>query len=412
MTFGINISAARPLDGLEKAFWLLDQHRPTHFVVTGEIRGMTTVESWAGAMDATGRRLPQLARRIVNRGGQPAFVPVEPHGIPLLVVHGDCDRWASHVEQELHTPFDTANDPLVRARVLHEQDRAVLMLVLHHSLGDGASAVWLLRDVLRTLAGIPVVHADDLRSLEQSVDDAGWEARAIPDLFTDGTRSPPGFRPTTHSDASVVTRMLSRAASRRLRDTARSERATVHGALAAAAARAHQSLSRASDFPPRVFSPIDARRRLLGGAEHLGVHVNALTVRLDALSGSFWEDARQYSDAIGRFNSLDVLAGGIRAVREAVSPVKSPAEMAGGWAHVFGAEILLTNLGVLDVPTSYGSLTLASVWGPAVSTGIESEQTLGALGFDGRLHLVHTSFQPVDHFLDEVVGTIELALSA
>ncbi|MGF6492154.1 hypothetical protein ABIE56_000307 [Luteibacter sp. 621] len=401
--------SARPLDGLEKAFWLLDQHRPTHFVMAGDVRGKTTADEWIEALDLTGRQLPQLARRIATVEGQPAFVPTDPHGIPVQVVDGEAGDWKAHAEAELSSRFDTENEPLVRARLLHGRHRSVLLLVFHHTIADGPSAVWLLRDILHRVAGKRVVASDEMRSLEQIVDDGGFEGLDIPDLFTDGTRAPPGFRSPAKDKASVSNAMLDDASTAVLRERARSEGTTVHGALAAAAMRALASLSGADGHPPRVFSPIDARRRVMDGAEHLAVHVNALTVRPDRVADDFWDDARRFGGAVGRFNQTEILATGIRAVREAVMPVSDPVEMAAGWAFVYGAEILLTNLGVVDMPRRYGELALDAVWGPMVSTGIEGEQTLSALGFDDRLHLVHTSFEPAFGFLDGVVRELQQA---
>ncbi|UPG92742.1 hypothetical protein [Luteibacter aegosomatissinici] len=94
-------------------------------------------------------------------------------------------------------------------------------------------------------------------------------------------------------------------------------------------------------------------------------------------------------------------------MRDAVAAVDSPDAMADGWAVVFGAEILLTNLGNLSLAPVFGDIGLEAVWGPAVATGIEAEQTLSALGFGGRLHLAHTSFQPLPGFLDAVVTLLD-----
>lgn len=405
-------NAARPLDGLEKAFFLLDQHRPTHFVIAGDVRGTTTVGEWVEALDLTGRHLPQLARRIVMVDGHPAFVPAAPSAIPVDVVDGGIDDWQRHAEAELASRFDMENGPLIRARLLHARHRTVLLLVFHHTIADGPSATWLLRDILHRVAGKRVVASDEMRSLEQIVDDGGWEDREIPDLFTDGTRPPPNFRSPHLTDASVSNATMTASATAVLRERARREGTTVHGALAAAAMRSLATLSGTGGHPPRVFSPIDARRRVMDGAEHLAVHVNALTVRPERISDDFWDDARHFGAAVGQFNQTEVLATGIRAVREAVMPVSDPGEMAAGWAFVYGAEILLTNLGVVDIPRRFGELALSDVWGPMVSTGIAGEQTLSALGFDDRLQLVHTSFEPVSGFLDGVVFELGQAVEA
>lgn len=51
----------------------------------------------------------------------------------------------------------------------------------------------------------------------------------------------------------------------------------------------------------------------------------------------------------------------------------APADMAGMLAAA-PHELLLTNLGALPIGTSYGSLTLKSLWGPSVLFGFEESR--------------------------------------
>jgi hypothetical protein len=63
-------------------------------------------------------------------------------------------------------------------------------------------------------------------------------------------------------------------------------------------------------------------------------------------------------------------------------------------AQGFSAEILLTNLGIVEFKDTYGPLALHALWGPAVHTGLTMGQTVGTLTVGDQLHLLHTSYQP------------------
>ncbi|MEI9901129.1 MAG: condensation domain-containing protein [Hyphomicrobium sp.] len=76
--------------------------------------------------------------------------------------------------KELATPFDAHAAPLVRAVLVNDDDRCVLILVAHHAIADGMSLVYLIRDVLRALGTNPLEvlpmlpAADDLLALRHS----------------------------------------------------------------------------------------------------------------------------------------------------------------------------------------------------------------------------------------------------
>ncbi len=153
--------------------------------------------------------------------------------------------------------------------------------------------------------------------------------------------------------------------------------------------------------PPRVFSPVDPRRRLLDSAENLAFYVNGVIVDLPKFDEKFWEDARVYSAKARLFKDRDLLAhqhtrrsgrrGGMHL------QWKWPRAI---WVQVFGAEVLLSNLGNIDIPLVYGGLHLTGLWAPAISVGIADEESIGAATLDGRLHLLNLSFKAPIGFLD------------
>jgi hypothetical protein len=67
--------------------------------------------------------------------------------------------------------------------------------------------------------------------------------------------------------------------------------------------------------------------------------------------------------------------------------------------NAFNAQVMFTNLGRIPFDSTFGPLTLESLWAPVALRGIEGEQTLGAVTVNGSLHLTHTSPAPIPGLL-------------
>jgi hypothetical protein len=147
--------AIRSLGSLEHLFWLLDQNRFVHFTMTALISGATSRRDWRRALDRLQKRHPILP---VCIGGEPGSVPsfrwVDATPIPLRILEDEPElRWEAEVGTELATPFDPSQAPLIRAVLIQGDRDAAFMLVAHHSIADGLSLTYAIRDTLDALAG-------------------------------------------------------------------------------------------------------------------------------------------------------------------------------------------------------------------------------------------------------------------
>jgi hypothetical protein len=86
----------------------------------------------------------------------PYFRHVEGAPIPLRVVEDVPAHWESEVEAELQKQFDPEQAPLMRAVLFHHKSKAIFILVAHHSIADGFSSAFAIRDVLRAISGEPL----------------------------------------------------------------------------------------------------------------------------------------------------------------------------------------------------------------------------------------------------------------
>src|SRR5215813_11802675 len=148
--------AIRSLGSLEHLFWLLDHHHFVHFAVTALISGETSPRDWRRALDRLQKRHPILS---VCIDGEPDSVPLfrqaDAAPIPLRIVEDEPElRWEAEVGEELATRFKPTQAPLIRAVLIQgARDDAAFILIAHHSIADGLSLAYAMRDTLDAIAG-------------------------------------------------------------------------------------------------------------------------------------------------------------------------------------------------------------------------------------------------------------------
>ncbi|MGP4047423.1 phthiocerol/phthiodiolone dimycocerosyl transferase family protein [Streptomyces sp. 2A115] len=405
--------AERPLGVAEHFMWLMNQNRPTHSATAIEVAGPTEVHEWRTALNTLQRRHALLGARIRDSGNGPRLSFGHAAQIPLRVTDLAATGWQHELATEMRHKVDAAAMPPVRAVLLHSPERCALVLVAHHAVVDGLSQAYLVRDLLTLVSGgrgdgaaegpaeahpgHPVDHF-----LAGEIADA---AATLPSDMDIPLSDRPGVYRTPDPDAelSIDAATLSQSRTAALRERARAEGTTVHGAVAAAALGAAAELNADwSTVPLRVHSPLSLRGLLRAPAPAEGMG-NILAPATTAQVGKWsdpWEAARSFTDTLAPFRDRSALLQSLALWTGVLQNRPAPADMAGMLAAAAPHELLLTNLGALPIATSYGSLTLESLWGPSVLFGFEGEQTLGLSTLAGTLRILHTSFRPVPELLE------------
>ena len=402
-------SYVRRLGSSEHLLWLLDQASPRHFSIAAQIEGPTTVEDWRVALDHVQRRHPFFSVCIEkDRDSNPQFRQVPDKPIPLRVVSvGESQPdWLTELQREVVTPFDPELAPLVRAVLMHEPHRATLILTAHHSIADGLSLTFAIRDTLLALSGNSIVPLLATPSIESMLD----SARCSPIEFSPASEGngieetrPSVFRSRHGLIPSIRGLSLSAELTVKLRNRARQEETTIHGALCAALVLAgRQAIVDWEDKPVRVLSPIDIRK-LLGVGEHCGLFISAASVSFKPSGDSaFWELARFAKRQLVRAQTGNSVTSAIHAIQQAVSKglgVEAAMQLA---AHGFAYEAMVSNLGNLRYETSFGEFKLKALWGPAIGGSFEGGRTIGVVTVNETLHLLHTSYTPVPFLLERI----------
>ena len=97
--------------------------------------------------------------------------------IPLRVVLREAvPRWEAEVKRELAMPFQPGEAPLLRAVLLHGEERLMLLLAACHSVADGGPLALLIRDVLSAMAGQPMAVLPMPRAEDELLGFAALEA--------------------------------------------------------------------------------------------------------------------------------------------------------------------------------------------------------------------------------------------
>src|SRR5262249_23740953 len=148
-----------------------------------------------------------------------------------------------------------------------------------------------------------------------------------------------------------------------VRDRARQEGTTVHGALCAALVLASREVSAAGpEIPLRIVSPINARP-LLDAGESCGLFLVVATSVFDGPAIEFWDIARLVRADVAANQTSEPIAALLSAFRRVVGNGADVATVAEFVAKAFACEVILTNLGSLSFDRRFGPVTLKAMFG-------------------------------------------------
>jgi hypothetical protein len=397
----------RKLSACERFLWLHDQAEPVHFLVAASVEGATTIDAWKTALCSLQYRHPFLMASIkAYPDTAPCFVSSPGIPIPLRVVGNPSQRLETEVARELATPFREGEAPLVRAVLLHERRKSIVILAAHHSIADGLSLAYAIRDLLQLLSGeklaplpVPPSH-EALLGLE----DCAGVGEDRGGCFE--TSAPLNIKFKELAPQAVSLR-ISPDLARELQLRARQEQTSVHGALASSIAFAVRRLVKAeSQAPLRLASPISTRKQLNQGDDCVMLTDSGILELDIPTSGNFWELARQIKRDLSPQTSLHKIAGRRRVFQQALAHVSDAKGAVQFARQVMNVDFVLTNLGSLPFERQYGQLRLEALC-PAILLGTsENQHVLGVATVHGSLSLLYCSYQPIPHLL----GTMEAFL--
>ena len=323
-------------------------------------------------------------------------------------------NWKAEVARELAKPFALGQAPLARAVLMHGPFESVFIFITHHSIGDGLSSAYAIRDVLRALTGetlepLPPNPAQEpLVYMSQQATHHDANGSQQPQVPYEGRIM--AFRTNDDLLPTVEALSLTPELTRTLTERARKERTTVHGALCSAIVLAgRESSGDWNHSPVRVMSPFNLRKQL-GIGEDFGLFVSAASVPMSpGTLADFWDMARFAKSSLTERQLLPLVAMKMEQLEQAVNSGIDVGGAAQVLAQGFSCEVLLSNLGRPTVQFDSGSLTLKAMSGPSVLMGFDGGQTVGVTTANDSLCLLHTSFTPIPSLLPRVAQILQLA---
>jgi hypothetical protein len=392
------IDIVRPLGAVEEFLWLFDHSSPKHFCLIAEVTGRTIVSEWRTALDALQERHPMLSASIDTTYNRvPHFRNVTGQPIPLRVAEGNT-TWEREVEREMRTLFDPTKAPLIRAVLILDPEKAFVILVTHHSVADGMSSVFLLRDLLTVLSGQSITRYPFPRSLDEIV---GVPVRSSTEPGV--AFSQDLAKKCVETPVHVKSRVLSQELTRQLLERARQEDTTVHAIICAAVVVAGREVDQAwRENPLRIFSPVDIRG-LIGVEDNCMVAFSKAVSVIEANSqASLWDLARFIRSTLLPFKTVEGNGPVLSAISEAMATNMNVEQGAEFNRAAFSEEVMVSNVGLVPYSPDFGKITVKSLWAPAMLRGHEPEQTIGVATVNGSLHLLHTSWIPIPGLLEGV----------
>jgi len=389
----------RTLGAFEKTFWLLDQIDSKDFALVADIAGTQPLEKWQNALSMVQKRHPNLSVRVVpDELSRPTLQHVEDMKIPLRVVQVQQDyRWEQEVERELSERFDTEKGLLLRVILVQKPQSTVLILVANHTVSDGTSLNFLVRDILLAVGGKTLEPMDPQVSNDQTLGlPEDLPAQTVDQVLNLKMK-------TDIVKPFVSSHRFSENNTRNILERARQENTTVHGAICAAVLLASRKLRAEWDETRmELVSPV-CTRTALNLDDNFGLNITTQSVFFEKQENlSFWNLARVAKAGLDGTNSAEYIMGYLSFFRDIVFGHNDIQQMLDALKQAFNHHIMVTNLVRVRYKTDFGPLKLEALYGPMVRSGKGMEQTIGALTSNGSLCLTNTSDTPIPGLLVEM----------
>ena len=331
----------RRLGPFEHLLWLVDQWTPRNFALVCRVEGSSiTVESLRAALLQSQRRHPILRAAIhVNGDGHPEFIP-SPSPIWLSVVRRTGNtQWIHEVETNLSLAFDPSDRPPLRVVLVQGDAVSELILIVHHSIGDGVSAMYLVRDLLKSMEGYELDELTPKPALEDLVCEgatAPMNPLQLPAMSSNGAA-----RFARPQRASLQIFQIEPDELERILSRCREEGTTLSGAVLSALL-----LSLPGRETRHCLAPINVRKLFPNVLEDFGLYISSGIAKLDRnTTPDFWTLARSARQQIAQAFNLNALQAKAVAMASVISNGPNPQTTYERVWRSFGHNAVLTNHG-------------------------------------------------------------------
>lgn len=396
-----------------------DGDLPFNAVFTVKISGSPSLEQLQQALAKVQTRHPLLRSRIVkDKRGFPWFTTDDgPPAIPVSVVNRDSDEdWLRRSRQEWVTPFDMDKGPLIRMVWLRSPSVSELLMVFHHTICNGGSAVGLLQEILalwdqpslstgkemefvtpeKLLAGLTIPRSTRRKARLNSL--MALMILSVKSAFLSRKNGATLSREKDY----VINWKLDAATSTALFNYCKGLNITVNTALCAAFLTAFQSV-RGSDKYKGITCPVDIRKYLPTlQKDDLFAFAMAITLPMEEnKEESVWEKAaRMQKDASAKMEKLN--AADYLVPMEYAHATLRPLLKLLRYSKP-GLGLLFSNMGRLEIQKQYDSFEVDTVYSPTVIGSFGDPTGIVTTTFDGKMDFCFLSNEDCVPYTDALL---------
>lgn len=401
--------------------------RPANYaIMTARINGSFSINQFRIVLSKLRRKHPLLGTRILFDENDYAWLTNE--NVPELSViemqRTKDDQWIEIVANEHRHVFDLRKGPLIRFILLKDSHTLDLIINCHHSICDGLSLAYLIRDILYYLANateeikqissIPPFNKQNipgrgkrniLTTLLIKTINKFWKRNKIRFSQRDYEKLSKTF--WTKNSSEIIAWQLTKSQTSTFINVCRKEGVTVNTALITAFLAAQSKiLEKSRSNGDRVHIPINIRNRLkVPAGEAFGFYAQTLILNLHSdQNKSFWELARNFNKVIhteiqnekSTFNLFKVakidptLLDSTYYYKYGISDNKWSARLLKGMgSNDVVADLSITNIGNLNFPTDFNGLSIEALYGPSVYSDILNF-IVGVATLGGKMNIIIT----------------------
>lgn len=384
----------RYLGAFEHLYWLYNQFYPLDFATVAKLQGQFSSEQLSTVLRQVQQHHPLLRVRIAtDEIGQPKFVETDDE-IPLrLVARMDDRHWQAELEVELAHSLDWQVAPLLRVVLLQSGAESELIILCHHTIADGLSGVYLMRDILQGLAGKTFEWTDLSAALSLE--------SALPGIAPspEATAKPTDYLPplSRRSRPHIRTALFSPEFTQQLIQRSRSEHTTVHGAISAAFLLALTQQDAKSSDVMRCLHPFNARSQLslpMQNGVGLYIYMGMTTHSLQADS-TFWDVARSVKSQLSQIDIAQQLVEERQLRQPTMANLTDATAFVEAAQSQYLCQLNVTNLGRIDIAQQYGNIRIKALHAPTVISGVAG-RSVGVATLNDRLALTIASAPLMD----------------
>lgn len=354
-----------------------DGKTPFNAVIPWRLRGVIAAENLKYALRKLQMKHPMLNAAVVHDESSFPYFSVDEktfRDIPVRTVLRHTDRdWEHESMQEWTTAFDTVKGPLIRLVWIRGEECSDFIMVIHHCLCDGGSAMVILEELLQVLGNADVeigiekpilgiadvVPAELLKSRRQML--KSKMIGGIANLFL--WLVPVGRKLVERRQDYMIHWKLEKGQSTRLINACKAAGVTVNTALCVALLNAFRSV-RKEHFHNKVSCPVDIRR-FAPQIKRDNIFAFGLMFVVSADKDlDFFSDARRMQEDIDRktakldpYSTLMMMEESHAALNNFTKFLKYGKS---------GNDCMFSNLGRIGIPHEYSSFVLETIFSPSV----------------------------------------------